>query len=70
MTVSGTRPFDNAPGGWRGSMAELDASAAWFVAEVELGASAVATGEPGWRPGSICSTRRARGSAPRKVVVR
>ena len=28
VNVSGTRPYDNAPGGWRASMAELDASAA------------------------------------------
>jgi len=28
VTVSGTRPYDNAPGGWRDSMAELDATAA------------------------------------------
>ncbi len=25
VTVAGTRPFDNAPGGWRDSMAEMDA---------------------------------------------
>jgi len=25
VTVGGTRPFDNAPGGWRDSMAEMDA---------------------------------------------
>jgi hypothetical protein len=25
VTVSGTRPYDNAPGGWRNSMAEMDA---------------------------------------------
>lgn len=25
VTVSGTRPFDNSPGGWRDSMAEMDA---------------------------------------------
>jgi hypothetical protein len=25
VAVGGTRPFDNAPGGWRGSMAEMDA---------------------------------------------
>jgi hypothetical protein len=28
VTVSGTRPYDNAPGGWRDSMAQLDASIA------------------------------------------
>jgi len=28
VTVSGTQPYDNAPGGWRGSMAELDSVAA------------------------------------------
>lgn len=28
VTVSGTRPFDNAPGGWRDSMAEMDAVSA------------------------------------------
>jgi hypothetical protein len=26
VTVSGTRPYDNAPGGWRATMAELDAT--------------------------------------------
>jgi len=28
VTVSGTAPLDNAPGGWRGSMAQLDTTAA------------------------------------------
>lgn len=28
VTVAGTRPFDNAPGGWRDSMAEMDATPA------------------------------------------
>ncbi len=28
VAVTGTRPYDNAPGGWRDSMAELDATAA------------------------------------------
>ncbi|HET9250887.1 MAG TPA: FlgD immunoglobulin-like domain containing protein [Candidatus Eisenbacteria bacterium] len=28
VTVSGTQPYDNAPGGWRGSMADLDSVAA------------------------------------------
>jgi hypothetical protein len=28
VTVNGTQPYDNAPGGWRGSMADLDSVAA------------------------------------------
>jgi hypothetical protein len=28
VTVSGTQPYDNAPGGWRGSMSDLDSVAA------------------------------------------
>lgn len=28
VTVSGTRPYDNAPGGWRDSMAQMDATPA------------------------------------------
>jgi hypothetical protein len=28
VTVSGTEPYDSAPGGWRGSMADLDSVAA------------------------------------------
>jgi hypothetical protein len=28
VTVAGTRPYDNAPGGWRASMAEMDATPA------------------------------------------
>ena len=30
VTVSGTAPYDNAPGGWRSSMADMDATAAPF----------------------------------------
>jgi len=28
ITVSGTKPYDNAPGGWRASMAQMDSTAA------------------------------------------
>jgi hypothetical protein len=30
VTVSGTAPYDNAPGGWRGTMADMDSIAAPF----------------------------------------
>ncbi|MGH7724167.1 MAG: FlgD immunoglobulin-like domain containing protein [Candidatus Eiseniibacteriota bacterium] len=30
VTVSGTKPYDNAPGGWRASLAQLDATVAPF----------------------------------------